>query len=194
MPRDIARSGWPRSRNPEFPGGGTVVSAVGPAATVRHQARRDLLPEGRKHEAVTLLRQIPAIGPIWCRFGGGIAANTPPFPNQATDGAYSGFAIETHDSGEYRYVPGKLRRIRERITVRGLNDNHNHDQKNLFKALLCLRVLVLDRCTISMWRCLKRGRPTMARLTLARKIAAITLTIWKKGVSFDATQLHRQAA
>jgi hypothetical protein len=28
-------------------------------------------------------------------------------------------------------------------------------------------------------------RPEMARLTLARKIAAISLTIWKKGVDFD---------
>ena len=37
-------------------------------------------------------------------------------------------------------------------------------------------------------------RPDMARLTLARKIAAITLTIWKKGVDFDAHQLHRQVA
>jgi hypothetical protein len=37
-------------------------------------------------------------------------------------------------------------------------------------------------------------RPTMARLTLARKIAAITLTIWKKGVDFDAKQLGQQAA
>jgi hypothetical protein len=37
-------------------------------------------------------------------------------------------------------------------------------------------------------------RPTMARLTLARKIATITLTMWKKGVSFDPQNLHRQAA
>ena len=29
---------------------------------------------------------------------------------------------------------GKLRRNRERITVRGLNGNHNHDLKNLFKG------------------------------------------------------------
>ena len=29
-------------------------------------------------------------------------------------------------------------------------------------------------------------KPTMARLTLARKIAAITLTPWKKGENFDA--------
>jgi hypothetical protein len=37
-------------------------------------------------------------------------------------------------------------------------------------------------------------RPTMARLTLARKMAAITLITWKKGVNFDAKQLNRQAA
>src|SRR4029077_17771192 len=40
----------------------------------------------------------------------------------------------------------------------------------------------------------KGMRPSMARLTLARKIAAITLIIWKKGVSFDPKQLQRQAA
>jgi hypothetical protein len=34
----------------------------------------------------------------------------------------------------------------------------------------------------------------MARLTLARKIAAITLTIWKKGVNFDVQYLKPQTA
>ena len=37
-------------------------------------------------------------------------------------------------------------------------------------------------------------RPEMARLTLARKIAAITLIVWKKGVSFDAKHLKPQTA
>jgi hypothetical protein len=45
-----------------------------------------------------------------------------------------GFAVETHDSGEYRYVRGKLLRNRERISVRGLSDNYNRDLKNLFKS------------------------------------------------------------
>ena len=54
-----------------------------------------------------------------------MAADTPPFPNQAPALAYSGFAVETQDSGEYRYVRGKRQRNRERISVRGLNDNHN---------------------------------------------------------------------
>jgi hypothetical protein len=34
----------------------------------------------------------------------------------------------------------------------------------------------------------------MARLTLAHKIAAITLLVWKKGVRFDAELLKQQAA
>jgi hypothetical protein len=37
-------------------------------------------------------------------------------------------------------------------------------------------------------------KPTMARLTLARKIAAITLLVWKKGAGFDAEHLKQQAA
>jgi transposase len=40
----------------------------------------------------------------------------------------------------------------------------------------------------------KGMQPEMARLTLARKIAAITLTLWKKGARFDAEQLKAQAA
>jgi hypothetical protein len=37
-------------------------------------------------------------------------------------------------------------------------------------------------------------RPEMARLTLARKMASITLTIWKKVERFDAQHLKPQAA
>src|SRR5450631_4180050 len=40
----------------------------------------------------------------------------------------------------------------------------------------------------------KGMRPEMARLTLARKIAAIILIVWKKGVSFDAQHLKSQTA
>jgi hypothetical protein len=36
-------------------------------------------------------------------------------------------------------------------------------------------------------------KPTMARLTLERKIAEITLIIWKKEARFDAEHLKRQA-
>jgi hypothetical protein len=40
----------------------------------------------------------------------------------------------------------------------------------------------------------KGMKPELARLTLARKIAAIILTLWKKGESFDARHVKPQAA
>ncbi len=40
----------------------------------------------------------------------------------------------------------------------------------------------------------KGMEPPMARLTLARKIAAIALKIWKKGERFDPAKLKQQAA
>ena len=101
---------------------------------VRQEARRDVLSESRRHPAVKLLRQIPAIGPIRAAMLVALLQTPHRFRSKRQLWAYSGFAIETHDSGEYRYVRGKLQRNRERITVRGLNGNHNHDLKNLFKG------------------------------------------------------------
>jgi transposase len=162
---------------------------------VRLQARRELLVESHKHCAVKLLRQIPSVGPIRSALLVALLQTPHRFRTKRQLWAYSGFAVQTHDSGEFRYVRGKLQRNRERITVRGLNDNHNKDLKNLFKSTAVsastrpgpLRDFYVARVEKGM-------RPTMARLTLARKIAAISLTIWKKGVEFDVQQLHRQAA
>jgi len=81
------------------------------------------------------------------------------------------------------------------MTVRGLNDNHNRDLKNLFKSA-AVSASTRSRPLRDFYaaRVEKGMRPTMARLTLARKIAAISLTIWKKGVHFDAKQLDQQTA
>ena len=81
-----------------------------------------------------LLRQIPSIGPIRAALLVALLQTPHRFRTKRQLWAYSGFAVETHDSGEYRCVRGKLQRNRERITVRGLNDNHNKDLKSLFKS------------------------------------------------------------
>ncbi len=162
---------------------------------VRLEARRELLAESQKHSGVKLLRQIPSIGPIRSALLVALLQTPHRFRTKRQLWAYSGFAVETHDSGEYRSVRGKLQRNRERMTVRGLNDNHNRELKNLFKSAAVsastrpgpLRDFYVARVEKGM-------RPTMARLTLARKLAAISLTIWKKGVDFDAKQLDQQAA
>ena len=40
----------------------------------------------------------------------------------------------------------------------------------------------------------KGMKPSLARLTLARKMAAIVLAVWKKGVGFDPGELKQNAA
>jgi len=161
---------------------------------IRLQARRELLLESHKHAAVNLLRQIPSIGPIRAALLVALLQTPHRFRSKRQLWAYSGFAVETHDSGEYRWVRGKLQRNRERITVRGLNDNHNADLKNLFKsAAISASTRPGPLHDFYVARVEKGMRPTMARLTLARKIATISLTLWKKGASFDPQHLHRQA-
>ncbi len=50
---------------------------------LRQQARRGLLAESRKHTITAKLRQVPSLGPIRFRFGGGPDPNPASFPQQA---------------------------------------------------------------------------------------------------------------
>lgn len=162
---------------------------------LHQQARCALVEESRRHPAVKRLRQIPSIGPIRAALLLALVQTPHRFRTKRQLWAYSGFAVETHDSGEYRYVGGKLQRNRERIRVRGLSHNYNRDLKNVFKSTAVSASTRPGPLRDFYLALLAKGmRPSMARLTLARKIAAITLTIWKKGADFDAQQLVRQAA
>ena len=77
----------------------------------------------------------------------------------------------------------------------GLNKDHNHDLKALFKAAATRASVQPGPFQEFYQRSLAKGiKPTMVRLTLARKIAAITLTLWKKGEDFDLNKLNSQAA
>jgi len=162
---------------------------------VRQAARRELLRESRKHAAVKLLRPIPAIGPIRSALLVALLQTPHRFRSKRQLWAYSGSAVQTYDSGEYRFVRGKLQRHRERITVRGLNRNHNHDLKNLLKGAAISAIQRPGPLQDFYAALVEKGiRPSLARLTLARKIAAITLIIWKQGANFDPKQLPPQAA
>ena len=109
--------------------------------------------------------------------------------------AYCGLALKTSASGEYRIVQGQLKRSQQFLAIRRLNVNHNHDLKNIFKGAATRAAAVRGPFQDFYQACVARGmKPTMARLTLARKIAAIALIVWKKGVSFNAQHLKPQTA
>jgi hypothetical protein len=104
-------------------------------------------------------------------------------------------AIETHSSADHRYVDGQLRPSKRPVSLRGLNRNHNHELKNIFKGAAIIAATKAGPFQEFYAALVAKGiRPEMARLTLARKIAAIALIVWKKGVSFDAQHLKLQTA
>jgi len=103
--------------------------------------------------------------------------------------------LETRISAEYRYVEGQVRRSKKLLSIRGLNQDHHHDLKGLFKGAATMASARPGPFQDFYQAARAKGiQPTLARLTLARKMAAITLTLGKKGENFDAEKLKSQAA
>jgi transposase len=162
---------------------------------LRQEVRRDLMVESKKHKAWKLLRQVPGIGPIRAALLVALIQTPHRFRTKRHLWTYSGLGLETHDSAQYRVVEGQLQRSKKPVTLRGLNKDHNHDLKDIFKGAAMRASTAAGPLHNFYEALLAKGRkPAMARLTLARKIAAITLIVWKKEVRFDANELKPQAA
>jgi hypothetical protein len=162
---------------------------------VRQQVRRELLAEGKKHQAWKRLRQIPSIGPIRAAVLLGILQTPHRFRTKRQLWTYSGFGIETQSSADHRSVHGRLERAKKQSCIRGLNRNCNHDLKNLFKGAAIVASSKPGPFQEFYTTLLTKGmRPEMARLTLARKIATIVLVVWKRGACFEAQRLKPQTA
>jgi len=91
---------------------------------LRQEVRRDLLAESRKHSAMKWLRQIPSIGPIRAALLIALIQTPHRFRTKRQLWAYSGLALKTYSSGEYRFVEGQLKRSKRLLAIRGLNTLH----------------------------------------------------------------------
>ena len=162
--------------------------------SLRRTVRREIVAESRKVPAVKLLRQIPFIGPLRAAQLVALMQTPHRFRSKRQLWTYSGLAVVTHDSAQYRYVDGQLQRSKKPQQVRGLNQNHNHVMKEIFKSAALSSALHPGPFQDFYAGLLAKGmKPEMARLTLARKIAATTLTLWKKGECFDVGHVKSQA-
>jgi transposase len=163
--------------------------------SLRQQVRRELLGESQKHPAWKLLCQIPSIGPIRAAVLLGILQTPHRFRTKRQLWTFGGLGIETYSSADHRYVEGQLQRSKKPVLIRGLNENCNHDLKNLFKGAAIIASTKPGPFQEFYAALLAKGmRAEMARLTLARKIATIVLVVWKRGVCFDAQSLKPQTA
>jgi transposase len=162
---------------------------------LRQHVRRELLEESKKHKAWKLLCQIPSMGPIRAAVLIGIVQTPHRFRTKRQLWTYGGLGIETYSSADHRYVEGQLQRSKKPALIRGLNENCNHDLKNLFKGAAIIASTKPGPLQEFYAALLAKGmRAEMARLTLARKIATIVLVVWKRGVCFDAQFLKPQTA
>jgi transposase len=162
---------------------------------LRRRAKAAMLAEARKDPAYELLCGIPFLGPV--RVAQLLATMQTPwrFRTKRNLWAYAGLAVVTHSTGDYTFAEGRPVRRRRQPMTRGLNPNHNRVLKNVFKGAANAAAVRPGPLKDFYDAMVARGmREELARVTLARKFAAVVLRLWKKGEPYDAAKLSVQAA
>ena len=161
---------------------------------LRREARRALVAECRRHPASKVLLAVPTLGIV--RVAQLIAAVVTPhrFRSKRQFWSYCGLAVVTRSSADYQVERAQLRRTKKAAATRGLTRSHNRTLKHVFKSA----AQAASRCEpFKSWYAglLAKGlRPELARVTMARKIAAVTLAVWKSGGGFEAGEVMKQTA
>jgi transposase len=165
------------------------------AAELRAEAEANLLKEARRHPVVRMLTTCPGMGPIRTAQFVSVVIDPRRFRTKRQLWAYSGLAVTTRISDEWTRHNGQWRRDKRPLT-RGLNQNHNSILKNVFKgaATTVTARLQQDPLFDHYQRLLEAGtKPNLAKLTIARRIAAISLAMWKNEEAYDPEKTRSQS-
>jgi transposase len=161
---------------------------------LRHEAKREMVKEARRQAAYPRLLSVPKLGSVSVAQLLAVVGTPYRFRSKRQFWTYVGLAVVTCTSADHEVVDGVLRRSRRPIATRGLNRNHNHLLKRVFKNA------ATSACHSGPFKAAYDTRvqqgmdPSLARLTIARQLAAITLAIWKRGEQFSPERMKQQAA
>ena len=161
---------------------------------LRQEAKLVMLKAVRRHEAYELLLSIPLLGPVSIAQIIAVVGTPFRFRSKRQFWTYVGLAVVTRTSADYVMVNGVARRSSRPVSTRGLNRNHNHQLKRVFKSAAS------SACASGPFKPAYEARlaqgmeASLARLTIARKLAATTLAIWKRGEKFAPERMKQQAA
>lgn len=161
---------------------------------LRRTAKAALLAEARRDPAWRVLQTIPFFGPV--RVALVLATMQTPwrFRTKRNLWAYAGLAVVTRTSAEYQLVDGRVVRRDRAPMTRGLNRNHHPILKSVLKSAATVAAVRPGALQQFYHGMLARGtRAELARVTLARKLAAIVLRLWKTGERYDPLKLTLQA-
>jgi transposase len=159
---------------------------------LRHEAKLAMVREARRRAAYGWLMSVPRLGAVSVAQLLAVVGTPHRFRTKRQFWSYVGLAVVTSSSADMEVVEGVLRRRRRPVATRGLNRNHNHLLKRVFKHA------ATSACQSEPFkphyeRRLQQGMdPALARLTVARQLSAITLSLWKRGEKFQAERLKRQ--
>lgn len=160
---------------------------------LRQQAKQLMIKAARRQRAYRYLITIPLLGPVSVAQIMAIVSTPYRFRSKRQFWTYVGLAVVTVSSADHEVVDGVLRRSRRPRATRGLNRNHNHVLKRVFKtaaAGACCR----DPFQVGYQARLQRGMDaSLARLSIARQLSAITLSVWKSGKKFDSERMKQSA-
>jgi transposase len=161
---------------------------------IRRQAEKDLVKEAHRHAISRVLETCPGLGPIRVAQMMPIVVSPARFRTKRQFWSYCGLGIVMRSSSDWvQKKEGGWARA-EVQKARGLNLNHNHTLKSVFKgaATTVIGQLETDPLHQDYQRLIAAGtKPNLAKVTLARKIAAIALSMWKSKEKYDPTK-HRK--
>lgn len=168
----------------------TLFTQLATLETLRPKAKRAMVAEAQRDPHWAVLRGVPFLGPVRVAQLLAVAQTPWRFRTKRQLWAYAGLAVVTRTTAQYEIRDGRPVRRRRAPLTRGLNQNHNRVMKRVFVGAAIaaahrdagVRAWYEDRLGQGM-------RAEMARLTLARKLAALTLRLWKTGEVYDATKL-----
>jgi transposase len=161
---------------------------------LRGPAKVAMLAEAKKQPGWRILRSIPYLGPIRVAEIMAIMRTPHRFRTKRNLWPYVGLAVVTYSSADKEVVDGQVRKRKRPPMTRGLNRNHNPILKEVFKGAATAATVRPGALRDFYEDSLKRGvREELAKVTLARKIAAVTLRLWKKGELWDPDKLTMQA-
>lgn len=161
---------------------------------LRPEAKAKMVAEARRDPAWPALTSIPYLGPVRVALLLAVLRTPWRFRTKGNLCAYAGFAVVKYESAQYEMADGRPVRRRRRSKTRGLNRNRNPIVKNIFKGAAAAAIGRPGSLQDYYHGLLAGGmREDMARVTLARKLVAVTLRLWKTGERYDPEQLTRQA-
>ena len=161
---------------------------------LRQEAKRLMLKEARRHAAYQLLLSMPLLGAISVAQLIAIVGTPFRFRSKRQFWSYVGLAVVTRTSAEYVLVNGVVRRSSRPVATRGLNRNHNHLLKRVFKSAASSARLSGPFKAAYDARVAQGMDASLARLTIARQLAPTTLAIWKRGEQFAPERMKQQVA